>query len=132
MLNKYQFKILKYINKNSKKGNSVCKKTIINKLVNKIRKNNYFVYRDDIINKYLNKYNLTKMDICDIIDKLIELNYIRYVGLDYHVVVKYEGKAYIAENNFKKAKLFIKNYIYPIFVAAVECYITYLFATNKL
>ena len=104
MLEKYKFKILKYINSN--RSNS------------KLNIHNVSL-------KFENKSGVTRKDIIEILDSLRIQKYINYVGVNYNVVTTHKGRMYISTHRFYKFKSFIKNYIYPIFVTAVGCIITY-------
>jgi predicted transcriptional regulator len=110
MIDKYQFKILIYINSHRTKTDLTI---------------------NDISSKFENKNGVTRKDIIEIVDSLRKQEYIKYVGINYNVVTTHKGRMYIKTYRFHKLKDFIKNYIYPIFVATIECIITYLLATNQ-
>ena len=110
MLDKYQFKILKYINSNRSN--------------NKLNIHNVSL-------KFENKNGVTRKDVVEILDYLKTEKYINYVGVNFNVVTTHKGRMYINTYKFYKFKNFIKNYIYPIIIATIECFITYLLATNQ-
>ena len=104
MLDKYQFKILKYID-------STCKKINLN------------IY--SISSKFENKNGITRKDIVEIINFLKFQNYINYVGNNHNIVRTHKGRMYIKMHKFDSFKIFIKDYIYPILVTVIGCIITY-------
>lgn len=110
MIDKHQFKILKYINSRRAKSDLTI---------------------SDISSKFENKNGVNRKDIIEIIDSLKVQKYINYVGINHNVVSTHKGRMYIKTYRFYKFKNFIKNFIYPIIVATIECIITYLLATNQ-
>lgn len=104
MLDKYQFKILKYINSN--RSNS------------KLNIHNVSL-------KFENKSGVTRKDIIEILDSLRIQKYINYVGINYNVVTTHKGRMYVKTYRINKFKNILKDYIYPIFITTIGCIITY-------